>query len=86
MMISVVRDAFFRLIGIQIAFSMKTPNTMVASIATRKADARYIPEVFANSAMYAANAAKSPCAKFTKLSVLLMIGVQGLANPGICNP
>ena len=45
-----------------------------------------MPEVFANSAMYAANATKSPCAKFTKLSVLLMIGVPGIANPSICNP
>ena len=86
MMISVVRDAFFRLIGSQTTFFMKTPSTVVASIATRKADARCMPEVFANSAMYAANATKSLYAKFTKLSVLLMVGVQGIANPGICNP
>ncbi len=70
MMMSVVLEAFFRLIGSQTTFSMKIPSAMVAIIATRKADARCMPEVFANSAMYAANATKSPCAKFTKLSVL----------------
>jgi hypothetical protein len=67
MMISVVREAFFRLIGSQTTFSMKTPSAMVASIATNNADARSIPEVFATSAMYAT---KSPCAKFTKFRVL----------------
>ena len=40
MMISVVQDTFFHLIGSRTTFSMKTPSTMVASIATRKADAR----------------------------------------------
>ncbi len=82
MMISVVRDAFFRLIGSQTTFFMKTPSTVVASIATRKADARCMPEVFANSAMYACKRHKITICKVHKVKRLVNGWCAGDCEPG----